>query len=363
MRRVILLAGLVVLVLGLAGGGLYWWRVARFIESTDDAFVQGDISVVSSKVEGYVARLPVVDNQVVRQGDVLAVIDDRDFRARVAEAEGAVAGAEAAIANIDSQLALQDSEIKRVEAALSSGEVELHHAQQDYGRAQSLVKSNWVSRERFDSTEADLHKAEAALQERQAALVTERSRTAVLTTQRRQAEATLTREEAMLRLARNNLDDTQIRAPIDGVVGNKGVQVGQYVKAGTQLLSIVPLAHVYVVANFKETQLADMRPGQHVDIKVDAFPGRTLAGRVESFAPASGSQFSLLPAENATGNFTKIVQRVPVRIALPAGGPLAGLLRPGLSVTVTVETREAGDGVVGTAQAHSPPPPDPAATR
>src|SRR5215475_941473 len=343
MRRFVLFAGLVVLVLGLAGGGLYWWRVARFIESTDDAFVQGDISVVSPKVEGYVARLPVVDNQVVRQGDV--------------------AGAEAAIANIDSQLALQDSEIKRVEAGLASGQVELHHAQQDYDRAQSLVKSNWVSRERFDSTEADLHKAEAALQERQAALVTERSRTAVLTTQRRQAEATLTREEAMLRLARNNLDDTQIRAPIDGVVGNKGVQVGQYVKAGTQLLSIVPLAHVYVVANFKETQLADMRPGQHVDIKVDAFPGRTLAGRVESFAPASGSQFSLLPAENATGNFTKIVQRVPVRIALPAGGPLAGLLRPGLSVTVTVETREAGDGVVGTAQAHSPPPPDPAATR
>jgi membrane fusion protein (multidrug efflux system) len=339
MRRVVLLAGLVVLVLGLAGGGLYWWRVARFIESTDDAFVQGDISVVSPKVEGYVARLPVVDNQVVRQGDVLAVIDDRDFRAHVAEAEGAVAGAEAAIANIDSQLALQESEIKRVEASLASGAVELHHAQQDYDRAQSLVKSNWVSRERFDSTEADLHKAEAVLQERQAALVTERSRTAVLTTQRRQAEATLMREEAMLRLARNNLDDTEIRAPIDGVVGNKGVQVGQYVKAGTQLLSIVPLAHVYVVANFKETQLAGMRPGQHVDIKVDAFPGRTLSGRIESFAPASGSQFSLLPAENATGNFTKIVQRVPVRIALPEGGPLAGLLRPGLSVVVSVDTR------------------------
>jgi membrane fusion protein (multidrug efflux system) len=339
MRRLVLLAGLVVLVLGLAGGGLYWWRVLRFIESTDDAFVQGDISVVSPKVEGYVARLQVADNQIVRQGDVLVVIDDRDFRARVAEAEGAVAGAEAAIANIDSQLALQVSEIKRVEAALSSGEVELRHAQQDYGRTQSLVKSNWVSRERFDSMEADLHKAEAALQERQAALVSERARTAVLTTQRRQAEATLMREEAMLRLARNNLDDTEIRAPIDGVVGNKGVQVGQYVKAGTQLLSIVPLAHVYVVANFKETQLAGMRPGQHVDIEVDAFSGQTLAGRIESFAPASGSQFSLLPAENATGNFTKIVQRVPVRIALPERGPLAGLLRPGMSVVVSVDTR------------------------
>jgi membrane fusion protein (multidrug efflux system) len=201
------------------------------------------------------------------------------------------------------------------------------------------MKSNWVSRERYDSMEADLHKAEAALQERQAALVTEQSRTSVLTTQRRQAEATLLRAEATLRLARNNLDDTLIRAPIDGVVGNKGVQVGQYVKAGTQLLSIVPLAHVYVVANFKETQLARMRPGQEVDIRIDAYPGQTLVGRVESFAPASGSQFSLLPAENATGNFTKIVQRVPIRIALPAGGPLSGLLRPGLSVVVSVDTR------------------------
>ena len=355
MRRYVLTAGLVVLLLGLAGGGVYWWRVARFIESTDDAFVQADISVVSPKVEGYVARLQVADNQTVRQGDVLVAIDDRDFRAHVAEAEGAVAGAEAAIANIDSQLALQESEIKRVQAALASGAAELRHAQQDYGRTQSLMKSNWVSRERFDSMEADLHKAEAALQERQAALVTEQSRTGVLATQRRQAEATLLRAEATLRLARNNLDDILIRAPIDGVVGNKGVQVGQYVKAGTQLLSIVPLAHVYVVANFKETQLARMRPGQRVDITIDAYPGQTLVGRVESFAPASGSQFSLLPAENATGNFTKIVQRVPIRIALPAGGALAGLLRPGLSVVVSVDTRTSPAGATdGLAAATAP---------
>jgi membrane fusion protein (multidrug efflux system) len=355
MRRYVLTAGLVVLLLGIAGGGVYWWRVARFIESTDDAFVQGDISVVSPKVEGYVAQLQVADNQTVRQGDVLVVIDDRDFRARVAEAEGAVAGAQAAIANMDSQLALQESEIKRVQASLASGAVELRHAQQDYGRTQSLMKSNWVSRERYDSMEADLHKAEAALQERQAALVTEQSRTSVLTTQRRQAEATLLRAEATLRLARNNLDDTLIRAPIDGVVGNKGVQVGQYVKAGTQLLSIVPLAHVYVVANFKETQLARMRPGQQVDIRIDAYPGQTLVGRVESFAPASGSQFSLLPAENATGNFTKIVQRVPIRIALPAGGALSGLLRPGLSVVVSVDTRTGPDATTDGLAAATPP--------
>src|SRR5260221_8204189 len=199
MRRIVLTTVFLVLLVGLAGGGIYWWRVARFIESTDDAFVQGDISVISPKVEGYVARLQVADNQTVRQGDLLLVIDDRDFRARVADAEGAVAGAEAAIANIDSQLALQESEIKRVQAALTSGAVELRHAQQDYGRAQSLIKSNWVSREHYDSMEADLHKAEATLQERQAALVTEQSRVAVLATQRRQAAAPLLRTAATLR--------------------------------------------------------------------------------------------------------------------------------------------------------------------
>jgi membrane fusion protein (multidrug efflux system) len=178
---------------------------------------------------------------------------------------------------------------------------------------------------------------------------------AVLRSQQHEEQAKLQQAHANLQLAQNDLDNTLIRAPISGVAGNRAGQVGQYVKPGTQLLSLVPLSRVYVTANFKETQLTRMRPGQLAEVSVDAYPDLTLDGRIESFAPASGAQFSLLPPDNATGNFTKIVQRVPVRIALPEKGPLAGLLRPGLSVTVTIDTRDTGqgDGLVGAAQAKS----------
>jgi membrane fusion protein (multidrug efflux system) len=354
MRRVVLIAVAALLLSGLAGGGLYWWRVWRFVESTDDAYVQGDISVIAPKVEGYIATLAVQDNQAVRRGEVLATIDDRDFRARVQSAEAAVGMQQAAIANIESQMALQDSEIRRAQAAVTSAEAELDRARPDYDRFKSLMKSDWVSRQRFESAEADLHKAESGLVEHQAAVASEEHRRIVLETQRRQATAALQQAEAQLQLARNALEDTVIRAPIDGVVGNRGVQLGQYVKAGTQLLSLVPLASVYVVANFKETQLAGMRPGQPVSIAVDAYPGQEVTGRIESFAPASGAQFSLLPPENATGNFTKIVQRVPVRIAVPREGPLAGQLRPGLSVVVTIDTRHPSQPGPGTALAAAP---------
>ena len=181
----------------------------------------------------------------------------------------------------------------------------------------------------------------------------EQNQLAVLRSQQHEEQAKLQQAHANLQLAQNDLDNTVIRAPISGVAGNRAGQIGQYVKPGTQLLSLVPLARVYVTANFKETQLTHMRPGQLAEVSVDAYPDLTLDGRIESFAPASGAQFSLLPPDNATGNFTKIVQRVPVRIALPTEGPLAGLLRPGLSVTVTVDTRDTGqgDGLVGAAQA------------
>jgi membrane fusion protein (multidrug efflux system) len=354
MRRVVLIAAGLLLLAGLAGAGAYWWRVWRFVESTDDAYVQGDISVIAPKVEGYIATLAVQDNQAVRRGEVLATIDDRDFRARVQAADAAVAVQQAAIANIDSQLALQESEIARARAALASAEAELARARPDYDRFKSLMKSDWVSHQRFESAEADLHKAESGLTERQAAVASEEHRRTVLAAQRRQAAALLQQAEAQLRLAQNALDDTVIRAPIDGVVGNRGVQLGQYVKAGTQLLSLVPLGAVYVVANFKETQLARMHTGQPVSIAVDAYPDQQITGHVESFAPASGAEFSVLPPENATGNFTKIVQRVPVRIAVPRDGPLAGRLRPGLSVVVTIDTRNPAEPMPGAALAAEP---------
>src|ERR1700757_689960 len=213
-----------------------------------------------------------------------------------------------------------------------------------------------ASRQRFEQAQADARKGEAAVARSRAALAGEQNQLAVLRSQQREEQARLQQARANLQLAQNDLDNTVIRAPVSGIAGNRAGQVGQYVKAGTQLLSLVPLPHVYVTANFKETQLTHMRPGQLAEVSVDAYPDQVLQGRIESFAPASGAEFSLLPPDNATGNFTKIVQRVPVRIALPEKGPLAGLLRPGLSVTVTIDTRDAGqgDGLVGAAQAKAP---------
>jgi membrane fusion protein (multidrug efflux system) len=368
MRKKIV-AGSAVLVLALVGiGGWYWWNGLRFQQSTDDAYVQSDISVISPKVEGYIKKIRVKENQEVAEGAVLFVIDDRDFAAKVAQAEAAVATEEAMIATYESRLKLQQAMIDQAAATVKSTEADVSRAQLDHKRYSSLVTSDFASRQRFEQAEADARKAEAAVAKSRAALAAEQNQLAVLSSQRREEEAKLQQARANLRLAKNDLEDTVIRAPISGVAGNRAGQVGQYVKPGTQLLSLVPLLRVYVTANFKETQLTRMRPGQLAGVSVDAYPNLTIEGRVESFAPASGAQFSLLPPDNATGNFTKIVQRVPVRIALPANGPLTGVLRPGLSVTVTVDTSdaaplEAGDGIVGAAKAQSAEVPNPAAAR
>ena len=337
----------VVLVLVLGGlGGWYWWEVLRFRQSTDDAYVQSDVSVISPKIEGYLKKVKVVDNQQVAEGAVLFVIDDRDFKAKVAQAEAVVATGEASIATYDSRLKLQQAMIDQAAAVVQSAEADLARMQQDYKRYSTLMTSDFASRQRFEQAEADARKAEAALAKSHAALAGEQSQLAVLRSQQHEEEAKLQQARANLWLAKNDLDNTVIRAPISGVAGNRAGQVGQYVKAGTQLLSLVPLTQLYVTANFKETQLTRMRPGQIAEVSVDAYPDQILQGRVESFAPGSGAQFSLLPPDNATGNFTKIVQRVPVRVALPANDALNGLLRPGLSVTVTVDTRQGdGDGI------------------
>src|SRR5579883_1416739 len=317
MRKTLLLLVPVLVVAAAVYGGWYWWTEWRFLQSTDDAYVASDISLISPTIEGTLKEVRVADNQRVVADQVLFVIDDKDYVSRLHQAEAAVATEKATLATYDSRMSLQQAMIDQAAAALAAAE---------------LVRA-------------------------QAALAAAQQQLAVFESQKAEEAARLAQAEAALELARSQLDDTVIRAPIDGVAGNRAGQVGQYVKPGTQLLSIVPLPHVYVTANFKETQLTWMRPGQEADITVDAFPDRVLKGRVESFAPASGAQFSLLPPDNATGNFTKIVQRVPVRIAVPTDGKLAWLLRPGLSVTVTVDTRAAmlagdtsGDGV-GTAAA------------
>jgi len=244
--------------------------------------------------------------------------------------------------------------IDQAAATVQSTEADLNRAQLDYKRYTSLVTSDFASRQRFETAQADSRKAEAALGKARAALVAEQSQLAVLKSQKREEEARLVQARAGRQLAKNDLDNTVIRAPVAGIAGNRAGRVGQYVKPGTQLLSLVPLPYVYVTANFKETQLTHMRPGQSAEISVDAYPDQPLTGRIESFAPASGAQFSLLPPDNATGNFTKIVQRVPVRIALPVEGPLARLLRPGLSVSVTVDTRAEPAPATSGAQAAEP---------
>ncbi|HVB15467.1 MAG TPA: HlyD family secretion protein [Stellaceae bacterium] len=355
MRKIALLAiVVVVLVLGITGGW-YWWTVWRFVQSTDDAYVQSDITVISPKVEGYIKEVRVRNNQAVAAGQVLFVIDDQDFTAKVAQAEAAVATEEATVATYASRLKLQQAMIEEAAATLQSAEADLDRTQLDYKRYAALVTADFASRQRFETAEADSRKAEAARDKARAALVAEQTQLTVLESQKQEEEARLRQARASRQLARNDLDNTVIRAPVSGVAGNRAGQLGQYVKAGTQLLSLVPLPEVYVTANFKETQLTRMRPGQSAEISVDAYPDHPLHGRIESFAPASGAEFSLLPPDNATGNFTKIVQRVPVRIALPADDPLAPLLRPGLSVTVTVDTRSKADRAAMAADQAVPP--------
>ena len=354
-KALLLLLPVLLLVLG-AVGGWYWWTDWRFLQSTDDAYVQSDVSLISPKVEGYIKEVQIRDNEAVAAGQVLFVIDDRDFAAKLAQAEAALATEQAIVATYSSRLKLQQAMIDQAAAMLRSADADLYRAQLDHKRYAALVTSDFASRQKYESAEADSRKADAALGKARAALAAEQNQLAVLESQKREEEAKLLQARAVLQLAQNDLDNTVIRAPVAGIAGNRAGQLGQYVKAGTQLLSLVPLPRVYVTANFKETQLTRMRPGQSAQISVDAYPDQPLQGHIESFAPGSGAQFSLLPPDNATGNFTKIVQRVPVRIAVPADGPLARLLRPGLSVTVTVDTRsdgtaEAGDGIIGAAYA------------
>jgi membrane fusion protein, multidrug efflux system len=356
MRTKIVIAAVLLALTAAGYGGWRWWTEWRFLQSTDDAYVASDVSVISPKVEGYIKEVLVEDNQAIKKGEVLFVIDESDFAAKVAQAQAAVATEEAAVATYVSRLDLQRAMIAQAQATVQSAEADLVRTQQDYKRYAALMTSDFASRQRYEQAQADASKADAEARKNRAALAAAQSQYGVLQSQRAEEQARLQQARANLQLAKNDLDNTVIRAPISGVAGNRAGQVGQYVKAGTELLSLVPLPRVYVTANFKETQLTRMLPGQRAEVAVDAYPDHPLIGKIESFAPGSGAEFSLLPPDNATGNFTKIVQRVPVRIALPKNGPLARLLRPGLSVTVTVDTREPGtavaaDGIVGAAEA------------
>jgi membrane fusion protein (multidrug efflux system) len=305
--------------------GVYWFFWGQYPEKTDNAYVMADVSTVSPKAQGYVVKIFVRENERVKAGQPLVQLQDNDYRAAIAQVQAALVSAEQA-------LVLQKSIIHEAEAKVSSAKAEQSRAAKDEVRYRNLVKQAYVSRQKLESAQAIANQADAALRQAEATLESEHSRVSVLESQRKEAVAKLAASQI-------DLDNTIIRAPIDGVVGNRTVQEGLLARPGMMLMSIVPLPNVYVVANFKETQLKRMRIGQPVTLKFDAYPDTELQGRVESFSPGTGSRWSLLPPENATGNFTKIVQRVPVRISVPPDNPLADVIRPGLSVVAIVDTK------------------------
>jgi membrane fusion protein, multidrug efflux system len=338
LRRIALVLALLA---GTATGAYYghgYWTTGRYLESTDDAYVKADSTIVAPKVSGYISEVLVGDNQPVKAGQLLARIDDRDFRAALAQADADVAAAEAAVRNLDAQIALQAPLIEQGAADVTAAEATLQFAQEEQARYDGLMKSGSGTIQRAQQTDATLREKTAQLQRGKSGLLAAQKKVDVLTTERAKAIAQLDRARAVAQQAALNLSYTGIAAPVDGTVGARSLRVGQFVQAGTPLMAVVPLDAVYVVANFKETQLTHVRNGQPVEIRIDSFRGPTLKGHVDSLSPASGLEFALLPPDNATGNFTKIVQRVPVKIVLDHNN-LAGLLRPGMSAEPTVNTK------------------------
>jgi membrane fusion protein (multidrug efflux system) len=331
----------------LAGNfGYDYWTTGRFMESTDDAYVQADYTTVAPKVSGYIADVLVQDNQPVKAGQVLAHIDDRDFRTAEAQAKAGEESAEAAVRNIDAETALQQSVIEEAKAQIAASQASLKFNRTDVVRYNELAKSGFASEQRAQQSETARSQSGAEVERDQAALTAAEKKIAVLETQRAQAIAERDRAQAALHQADLNLSYTTIAAPVDGTVGARSLRVGEYVAAGTQLMAVVPLDAAYIVANFKETQLTRFRDGQPVTVRIDSFPGVKITGHVDSLSPASGLEFSLLPPDNATGNFTKIVQRIPVKIVLD-DARLANLLRAGMSVEPTVNTKMLDVGAAG----------------
>jgi len=339
LRRILLGSAAAIVVAGAAGFGAYWVKTGRYLQSTDDAYVQADYTTIAPKVSGYIQDVLVEDNQPVKAGQVLARIDDRDFKTALAQARADVDSAKAEVSNIEAQLEEQQSVIAQAAAAIKSDQAGVSFAQQDYTRYHSLTATHATSVQDEQRAQTVLQQQNAALQRDQAGLTAARQRVDVLTTAKAKAETEVERLQAVEQQAELNLGYTTIVAPIDGTVGARSLRVGQYVQAGTQLMAVVPLSAVYVVANFKETQLAAVKRGQPVEITVDGLPGVTVTGKVDSLAPASGLEFALLPPDNATGNFTKIVQRIPVKIALEVSPELVGRLRPGMSAEPVIDTR------------------------
>jgi membrane fusion protein, multidrug efflux system len=340
--RRIVIAGAVLAALAAATYfGNYWWTVGRFTVSTDDAYVGAKSTTLAAKIPGYIAALEVDDNQRVRPGDVIARIDDGDYQLAVKTARDKVATQQATIERIGKQIAAQQATVDLAKAQLASAQAAATRMQLELTRQQALATREFASRQTLEQAQANRDQAVAAVDAAQATLQSAAANVDVLKLQQQEAARTLEELNTALAKAERDLSFAVIRAPFDGVVGNRAVQTGDYVQPGQRLASLVPLDGVYIDANFKETQLARLRPGQTVSISFDALPDRKFTGTVASFAPASGSVFTLLPPDNATGNFTKIVQRIPVRVRVPADVAGEEVLRPGMSVVVSINTKAA----------------------
>jgi membrane fusion protein, multidrug efflux system len=339
-RKLALIGGAVALAV-MAGGwfGYHYFTVGRFIVSTDDAYVHADATTLAAKVSGYVSAVAVADNAYVHAGDVIARIDNGDYKLAVDAARDKVATQQATVGRIGQQITAQQADVTRANAQLASAQAVETRAESELKRQQELAAKQFASEQKLEQAQSIRDQAIAAVQSARAAIASAIANVGVLEAQQQEAERQLQELKTAQAKAERDLSFTVIRAPIDGVIGNRAMQVGDFVQTGQRLASLVPLDAVYIDANFKETQLAHLRPGQPVAVSVDALPDRDITGTVASVSPASGSVFSLLPADNATGNFTKIVQRLAVRIRLPAAVKARRLLRPGMSVVVDVNTK------------------------
>jgi membrane fusion protein, multidrug efflux system len=330
------------IIAGIAGAANYghsYWTTGRYLVTTDDAYVDAHSVLISPQVSGYISAVPVDDNQTVKAGQVIARIDPRDYQTSLDEAQADVAAAQATIDTLTQQIAQQRLAVVEARQSVESDQAALAYSQQNFQRYTELARTGYGPVQQAQQSTADIREKQAELTRDTTGVAAAQKQIAIYKTQLQQAKATLALQQAIARQAELNLSYTILTAPFDGTVGVRTVTVGQYVQPGTQLMAIVPLHAVYITANYMETQLTNVHAGEPVTINVDTFDGVMVRGHVDSLAPASGQQFALLPPDNATGNFTKIVQRIPVKITVDEGGPLAGRLRPGMSVEPTINTK------------------------
>lgn len=325
-------------------GGYYYFVTGRYMVSTDDAYVRSNNTTLGARVSGHIEKIAVGDNVRVKAGDLLFQIDDGDYRIAVDNARAKIATQEATIERIGRQAAAQDSAVAQARAQLASAEAASKRAEADFTRQQTLSDKGFASKATFDVSEAARDQAVASVQGARATLDAAEAQVGIIKAQQAEAKGQLNELKTALEKAERDLSFTTIRAPVDGVFSNRLVNAGDFIQSGQRLANVVPLNGVFIDANFKETQVARLKPGQRVKISVDAISDRTITGIVDSVAPASGSVFTLLPPDNATGNFTKIVQRLPVRIRIPESVAKENLLRPGMSVVVRVNTKPSPDG-------------------